>query len=189
MTRRTQTYERDIGIGYDPFDHEGDELLMSDDRGDRGLEYDPRFAQEILRNLIDNLSEFPSSGDENNDRFDRNKKITRENFELDDILGTFDIDDNGNIILDINKLTDNLGRPVNKHGYLVDKKGNILSQQGDILFSYKELEDEDLPQPYRFEKRRRHLLRHKDVKYGMTIEGAEARRLFDIDAVMANEDD
>ena len=115
--------------------------------------------------------------------------MTRENFELDDILGTFDIDDNGNIILDTNKMKDNLGRPVNKHGYLIDKKGNILSQDGDVLFLYKELEDEDLPQPYRFEKRRRHLLRHKDVKYGLTIEGAEARRLFDIDAVLVNEDE
>jgi hypothetical protein len=86
-------------------------------------------------------------------------------------------------------LKDNLGRPVNKHGYLVDKRGNIINQEGEILFMASELEDEDLPQPYRFEKRRRHLLKQKDVKYGLTIENAEARRLFDIDAVLVNEDE
>jgi len=100
-----------------------------------------------VKNLIDNLSELPSSngGDSDRDGLKGKKKVTRENFELDDILGTFDIDDNGNIILDKAKMKDNLGRPVNKHGYLVDKKGNILSQDGDVLFLYNELEDEDLP--------------------------------------------
>ena len=58
---------------------------------------------------------------------------------------TFDIDDNGNIILDTTKMKDNVGRAVNKHGYLVDKKGYVLSQDGDILFKYSELEDDDLP--------------------------------------------
>jgi hypothetical protein len=46
-----------------------------------------------------------------------------------------------------------------------------------------------LPHPYRFEKRRKHLLKEKSLKFGMTIEGAEARRLFDIDSVMMNEDE
>ncbi len=109
---------------------------------------------------------------------------------MDDILGTFNIDDFGNIVLDTQALRDNLGRRVNKHGYLVDAKGNILNQEGDILFHYAELdEDEDLPHPYRFEKRRKHLLKEKSLKFGMTTEGAEARRLFDIDSVMMNEDE
>ena len=58
MTRRTQTYERDIAIGYDPFDREGD-LLITDE--ERSVEYDPDFAKDLLRNLIDNLSDLPSS--------------------------------------------------------------------------------------------------------------------------------
>lgn len=113
----------------------------------------------------------------------RKRRVTRENFDLDDILGTFNIDDYGNIVLnngsggaDKQNLRDNIGRRVNKHGYLVDAKGNIINQEGDILFSYAELdEDEDLPHPYRFEKRRKHLLKEKSLKFGMTTEGAEAR--------------
>ena len=58
------------------------------------------------------------------------------------------------------------------------------------MFTRDELdEDEDLPQPYRFEKRRKHLLKEKSLKFGMTIDGAEARRLFDIDSIMMNEDE
>jgi hypothetical protein len=38
VTRRTQTYERDMAIGYDPFDREA-ELLLTDE--DRAVEYDP----------------------------------------------------------------------------------------------------------------------------------------------------
>ena len=53
ITRRTQTYERDIAIGYDPFDREGD-LLITDE--DRAIEYDPDFAKDLLKNLIDNSS-------------------------------------------------------------------------------------------------------------------------------------
>ena len=58
VTRRTQTYERDIAIGYDPFDREA-ELLLTDE--DRAVEYDPQFAKDLLKNLIDNLSDLPSS--------------------------------------------------------------------------------------------------------------------------------
>ena len=50
--------------------------------------------------------------------------------------------------------------------------------------------DEDIPQPYKFEKRRKHLLRRdKSEQFGLTIEGAAERVLFDVDAVMHNEDE
>jgi hypothetical protein len=58
VTRRTQTYERDMAIGYDPFDREA-ELLLTDE--DRAVEYDPQFAKDLVKNLIDNLSDLPSS--------------------------------------------------------------------------------------------------------------------------------
>jgi hypothetical protein len=173
-------------------------LLLTDD--DRAVDYDPAFAHNLVKNLIDNLSDLPSStrNDKDGDDFDldsqgflrRKRRVTRENFDLDDIIGAFNIDDMGNIVLDTVNMRDNIGRRVNKHGYLVDNKGNIINQEGDILFKFDELDDdEDLPHPYRFEKRRKHLLKEKSLKFGMTIEGAEARRLFDIDSIMMNEDE
>jgi hypothetical protein len=171
---------------------------LTDD--DRAVDYDPAFAHNLVKNLIDNLSDLPSStrNDKDGDDFDldsqgflrRKRRVTRENFDLDDIIGAFNIDDMGNIVLDTVNMRDNIGRRVNKHGYLVDNKGNIINQEGDILFKFDELDDdEDLPHPYRFEKRRKHLLKEKSLKFGMTIEGAEARRLFDIDSIMMNEDE
>ena len=106
VTRRTQTYERDIAIGYDPFDRDGDVLITDEDRA---IEYDPDFAKDLLKNLIDNLSDLPSSTKEKESDIEldsqgfvrRKRRVTRENFDLDDILGTFNIDDFGNIILDV----------------------------------------------------------------------------------------
>jgi hypothetical protein len=114
--------------------------LLTDE--DRAVEYDPDFAKDLLKNLIDNLSDLPSSTGKDSVELDydsqgfirRKRRVTRENFDLDDILGTFNIDDFGNIILDMQALRDNVGRRVNKHGYLVDAKGNIVNQEGDILF-------------------------------------------------------
>lgn len=46
---------------------------------------------------------------------------------MDDILGVFDIDDFGNMQIDLLILRDNLNRRVNKNGYLVDLDGNIIN--------------------------------------------------------------
>lgn len=68
----------------------------------------------------------------------------------------FDIDDFGNIILNTETMRDNLNRRVNKHGYLIDAKRNIINQECDIIFEVDELdEDEEIPMPYRFEKRKK----------------------------------
>lgn len=58
VTRRTQTYEKDVGTGYDPFDGQGETLLTDEDKN---VEYDPDFAKNILFNLIDNISDIPNS--------------------------------------------------------------------------------------------------------------------------------
>lgn len=59
------------------------------------------------------------------------------------------------------------------------------------MFQFMELDsDEDLPQPYKFEKRRKHLLNKGDEKYGITVEDAEAaRKFFDIDSAYEDEDE
>lgn len=71
-------------------------------------------------------------------------------------MGMFDIDDFGNIILNTETMRDNLNRRVNKHGYLIDAKRNIINQEGLIIFEFEELDkDEEIPMPYRFEKRKK----------------------------------
>ena len=47
-------------------------------------------------------------------------------------MGQFDKDQNGNIVPQSNgkQLLDNLGRPVNEKGYLVDGSGNIIDING-----------------------------------------------------------
>lgn len=120
-------------MGYDPFDREGELPLFSEDEEDvNNIEYDPLFAKNLLTNLIDNLSDITSSGmrDSNVDMESGRRKrrlIDRENFDIDDIMGEFDIDDLGNILIDQVTLRDNLGRKVNKHGYLVNERGDILN--------------------------------------------------------------
>ena len=139
VTRRTQTYERDMAIGYDPFDKE---IFSEDERV--AAEYDPQFARDLVTRLIDNLSDFPSSNMAGESDFDyeggrikrKGRRVTRDNFEIDDIMGIFEIDDNGNLIIDQTMLLDNLGRKVNKNGYLIDKRGNILNQDGEVLFQF-----------------------------------------------------
>lgn len=41
-------------------------------------------------------------------------------------MGSFDIDDFGNIVINP-EMKDNFNRRVNKHGYLVDGEGNIIN--------------------------------------------------------------
>lgn len=43
-------------------------MLITDE--DRAIEYDPDFAKDLLKNLIDNLSDLPSSTDEKKSEFD-----------------------------------------------------------------------------------------------------------------------
>jgi len=72
----------------------------------------------------------------------------------------FDIDDYGNIMLNRDTMRDNLNRKVNNNGYLIDNQRNIINQDGDIIFEYPELdENEEIPLPYRFEKRKKQLLK------------------------------
>lgn len=103
-------------------------------------------------------------------------------------MGMFDIDDYGNIMLNQESMRDNLNRKVNKHGYLIDSKKNIINQDGDIIFEVEELDsDEELPMPYRFEKRKKQLLKQED-KFQIDQE-IQTQKNFDLDSLIQNEDE
>lgn len=75
-------------------------------------------------------------------------------FNEHDILGDFDKDENGNIILVTDKfgnLTDKNGKLVNERGYLRDKFGHIKHkyEPGWRLFSIKDLDEKgEIPIPF-----------------------------------------
>lgn len=83
--------------------------------------------------MIDNVSasSYDLHSDYDYDYPDRKGEPTKKrkkevNFDLDDIMGEFDIDDSGNIIIN-RDMTDNFNRLVNRHGYLIDINGNIIN--------------------------------------------------------------
>jgi hypothetical protein len=86
-----------------------DELLGTDEENQ--IEYDPDFGKQLFENLIENLSNIPSSNDtlsvddEDARRRRRGKLITRDNFTIDDIMGEFELDDRGNIVIDLTAQT------------------------------------------------------------------------------------
>jgi hypothetical protein len=55
-------------------------------------------------------------------------------FDITDVIGQVDKDSNGNILPNIDNhcklLTDNLGRPINSKGYLIDAQGNVIDKEG-----------------------------------------------------------
>ena len=83
-------------------------------------------------------------------------------FELNEIMGEFEIDDAGNYIIERGEqgeLLDSAGRPVNKRGYLVDKSGNVINLRDQVIFRAADLDsDDEIPAPYGFEKRKENLL-------------------------------
>jgi len=59
-------------------------------------------------------------------------------FDIKDVIGVFDKDANGNIMLQNGDqrgvFVDNMGRRVNEKGYLVDSDGNIIDREGKRIF-------------------------------------------------------
>ena len=84
------------------------------------------------------------------------------NFDVEEILGEFELDQNGNsIILQTanGKLNDKYGRLVNRRGYLVDMEGNVVTRGNVFIFYKEEIDfDDEVPAPYCFQKA-------KNVKY------------------------
>ena len=130
---------------------------------------DPDLAQSILDGVLENIS-----GDEDGQfmrggkRVGLSKKRMKEipDFEIEDIMGEFDIDDQGNYIIlrndDNGNLEDKNERTVNRRGYLVDKNGNVVDKAGNLIFKAKELDsDDEIPPPFSFEKRKTQLLKRK----------------------------
>lgn len=83
--------------------------------------------------------------------------MNQRNFNECDILGEFDRDDKGNIIVlqdDEGNIQDKDGNPTNERGYLMDQSGNILdNHRKRKMFDKNDMDDRgEVPAPYCVEK-------------------------------------
>lgn len=124
---------------------------------DESPELDNLFAPNLVAGVLDRLS--MSSVE------DVPKKLPREpsmpEFELEEIMGEFDLDDEGNYVImeGPDGLVDKKNRPVNRRGYLSDPKGNVVTKFGRVVFKAKDLDsDDEIPAKFVFEKRKANLV-------------------------------
>lgn len=77
-------------------------------------------------------------------------------FDIKDVIGVFDKDANGNIMLQRggapNVFVDNVGRRVNEKGYLIDSDGNIIDREGKRIFVKEHLKNGEFPKIFLFTK-------------------------------------
>ena len=143
VTRRTQTYERDIAIGYDPFAKDESLVMHFEEEIHAEIKHD--YVGGLLDFLVDKISEEDSfiemkketvpdvveekESSDSDFEFEKNTKKRKKDlqFDLDDIMGMFDIDDYGNLLINFDTMRDNLNRKVNRHGYLIDNVKNIIN--------------------------------------------------------------
>lgn len=165
--KKVQTHGKDI--------HTAKIKASNEDLDD--VEVNPDMANSILDGVINNLSD--DDGDREDQLVRRTKrermalakkrKMEIPDFAIEDIMGEFDIDDQGNYIIirneDNNDLEDKNERRVNRRGYLIDEDGNIVDRHGNLIFKERELDsDDEIPPPYSFEKRKMQLLNAKPDK-------------------------
>ena len=160
--RRVQTYGKDFH-----------ELNLKGEDMKEEAEIDPDLAQSILDGVLWNISDDDDGDNQLVRRTKRERmalakkrKMEIPDFAIEDIMGEFDIDDQGNYIIlrndQNNNLEDKRERRVNKKGYLIDKLGNIIDKYGNMIFKERELDsDDEIPPPYSFEKRKMQLLNRK----------------------------
>jgi hypothetical protein len=77
-------------------------------------------------------------------------------FDIKDVIGVFDKDANGNIMLQRGDqpgvYVDNTGRRVNEKGYLIDSDGNIIDREGKRIFVKDHLKNGEFPKIFLFTK-------------------------------------
>lgn len=94
-------------------------------------------------------------------------------FSVNDLIGKFDIDEDGNYIIISNGrdqrgrdiLEDQTGRRVNRRGYYVNDEGQIVTADGTVVFKVDEVdEDDEIPAPFCYQKSKASLGLNKDVE-------------------------
>jgi hypothetical protein len=126
---------------------------------DDDAEIDDTYARNLINSVLHNVSGNEAASDfeeqmheESFSKFNQAKEEDPD-FDLQDIMGEFDVDDLGNFIIvrkaNSHDLLDRRGRKVNRRGYLVDRDGNVVNQKNCMIFKQIELDSEDeIPAPF-----------------------------------------
>jgi hypothetical protein len=143
------------------------EVLLEDEAE---IEYD--FTKNLIGNVLDGVSDHSTEhhrpSTEMQPPTDLKRRVFKAkkeipDFELQDIMGEFEIDDLGNYIImrgERGELLDKKDRLVNRRGYLIDRFGNVINNQGTIIFKAVELDiDDEIPAPFGFEKRKKNIIK------------------------------
>ena len=132
--RRTQTRMQDYSQTVDDIESERSDY--------EEMEIDPNFAPSLFTDVLENIEEHDDEdalarrNKRNRYKVGAKRKKKVPKFDIDDILGKFDVDRNGDYMIireKDGKLYDKMGRQVNKRGYLIDKLGNIINKHGKII--------------------------------------------------------
>jgi hypothetical protein len=109
----------------------------------------------MVNNVLDNFEGFQEKKKRRKLLPARMRQLPQ--FQINDLIGTFEIDEDGNFIilrngLDKNgkpRLEDQKGRRVNQRGYLIDDNGKILNKDGTVIFREDEIDaDGEIPAPF-----------------------------------------
>lgn len=76
-------------------------------------------------------------------------------FDITETMGQVEKDKNGEIVPNTDaqgNLIDNLGRPINTKGYLIDEQGNVIDKDNRPIFFKDQLNDDEIPKILPFTK-------------------------------------
>ena len=112
-------------------------------------------SRGMVNNVLDNFEGFQEKKKRRKLLPARMRQLP--SFEINDLIGSFEIDEDGNFVIlrngkDANgkaRLEDQQGRRVNQRGYLMNDMGQILKNDGTIIFKEEEVDaDGEIPAPF-----------------------------------------
>lgn len=148
-------------------------------------------AQAMGHNLINNvLNNFEGYQDnKKRKRLPPARLRTLPNFTINDIIGVFEIDEDGNFIIVSDGLDekgnmilkDANGNRVNRRGYLLNDFRQVITNKGMVIFRPEELDsDDEIPAPFCYQKHKDTIGLKSDAPpnlWGLVPEGEEEEDL------------
>jgi hypothetical protein len=134
-------------------------VVEEDEGEDLVDEQNGLLGKKITNNVLNNFEGFQERKKRKQLRPARMNQIPK--FEINEIIGNFDIDEEGNYIIISNgkdirgkpRLEDMDGHRVNKRGYLINDHGQVVTRDKTIIFRADEVdEDDEVPAPFCYYK-------------------------------------